>query len=319
MLTRSLTATVLAALLVATSITCDLFNPHATTRFDTRGSALDVFARNDTLLVAAGDSGLLAFDISKPKAPRELWRIVVTSYCRCVTAENGVAYIGTNAGVVAYGLAHGTRAQFPCGGTSQVVTGLAVDSTRLYAAASDGVTVFSLAAPDSAKFVPLAGEPTGLARRDSRLFVSLHDWGVRVFNVLPGDSLALDTLQLGKHNRAEGVTMSPGGYCIISQGDSGVVVYHSPTPDSVELNGGGGGASQPTYATAATDGVRQVYIYEADSSTVVISNLDERGGASFGSEMDFAKFTGFTRRICIGGNGYVYTASGDAGVYIIRE
>ena len=290
MLTRSLTATVLAALLVATSITCDLFNPHATTRFDTRGSALDVFARNDTLLVAAGDSGLLAFDISKPKAPRELWRIVVTSYCRCVTAENGVAYIGTNAGVVAYGLAHGTRAQFPCGGTSQVVTGLAVDSTRLYAAASDGVTVFSLAAPDSAKFVPLAG-----------------------------DSLALDTLQLGKHNRAEGVIMSPGGYCIISQGDSGVVVYHSPTPDSVELNGGGGGASQPTYATAATDGVRQVYIYEADSSTVVISNLDERGGASFGSEMDFAKFTGFTRRICIGGNGYVYTASGDAGVYIIRE
>jgi hypothetical protein len=313
----SLLPVVLLALLASG---CDIFNRHVTTRFDTRVSTLDVFSRNDTLLVAAGDSGLLAFDISKPKAPRELWRAVLGRDCRCVIAAGGAAYIGTDSGVVVYLLASGGRTRLYAGGASQVVTGLAVDSARLYAATPDGITVFNLTAPDPVSFVPLAGEPTGLARRDSRLFVSLRDWGVRVFSVLPGDSLALDTLRLGRHNRAEGVTASPGGYCIISQGDSGVVVYYSPSPDTVRFDAAGSGSSLSTYATAATDGVQEVSIYVADSSTVTIDKVINRPEThSFSGEMDFAEFTGFTRRICRGGNGYVYTASGDAGVYIIRE
>jgi hypothetical protein len=199
------------------------------------------------------------------------------------------------------------------------------DSTRLYMASADGISVFDVThswVPDAIGFVPLAGRPTGLARHDSRLFVSLRDWGVRLFNVRPEESLGLvlDTIQLGKHNRAEGVTVSAGGYCIVSQGDSGLVVYRSPTPDTVELCGSGGGVNTSTYATAATDGVREVVIYSADSSSVTINKLtDGPGGGSFGGEVGFAEFSGFTRRICRAGNGYVYTASGEAGIYIIRE
>jgi hypothetical protein len=159
-----------------------------------------------------------------------------------------------------------------------------------------------------------------LARRDSRLFVSLRDWGVCVLNTLPGDSFVLDTLRLGRHYRAEGVTVSVGGYCIISQADSGFLVYYSPSPDSAQMDAGGGGGDFPTYATAATDGVQEMSIYAADSSTVMIHKLINRPETgSFSTETDFAGFTGFTRRICLGGNGYVYTASGDAGVYIIRQ
>jgi hypothetical protein len=318
---RILTAAVLAALLVATSVTCDLFNPHATTRFDIGASVQDVFVRHDTLLVAAGDSGLYAFDISKPKAPRELLRADLGRDCRCVVVQIGriVACVGTDSGVVLYHLANGASQRLLCAGSSQVVNALIVDSSdRILAATADGVTVFDPNLP--MKFIPMSGEPTGLAQRDSRLFVSLRDWGVRVFNILPGDSFALDTLRLGRHNRAEGVTVSAGGYCIVSQGDSGVVVYYSPTPDTVDLCGGGGGSSTSTYAAAATDGTKEVTIYSADSSSVTINKLTNGpGGRSFGGEVGFAEFTGFTRRICRGGNGYVYTASGDAGVYVIRE
>ena len=313
----SLLPVVLLALLAST---CGIFNPRTTTHFDTRVSALDVFVRHDTLLVAAGDSGLLAFDVSKPKAPRELWHVVLGRDCRCVIAAGGDACVGTDSGALVYNLVSGGRTWLHCGGTSQVVTGLAVDSTRLYAATSDGVTVFNLTSPDPVRFVPLAGEPTGLARRDSRLFVSLHDWGVRVLNVLPGDSLALDALRLGRHYPAEGVTASSGGYCMVSQADSGFVVYYSPSPDSVRLVAGGGGGNFPTYATAATDGVEELSIYSADSSTVTIYKVINRPEtSSFSEETGFGDFTGFTRRVCRGGNGYVYTASGDAGVYIIRE
>ena len=318
MLKRSLTATVLAALLVATSVTCDLFNPHATTRFDTGSNVRDVFVYKDTLLVAA-DTWLLAYDVAKPKAPSIQWLVNLGRECGCVIARDGAAYVGTDSGVTICPLSHGVLDTLYCGGTSQVVTGLAVDSIRLYAATPDGITVFRLAAPDSVRFVPLAGEPTGLARHDSRLFVSLRDWGVRVFNILPDDSLVLDTMQLGRHNRAEGVTASPGGYCIISQGDSGIVVLYSPSPDTIRTEGSAGGGP-PTYATAATDGVQRVSIYGADSSTVRIYGvIDKPDTFSFSEEGGFAEFTGFTRRICLGGNGYVYTASGEAGVYIIRQ
>ncbi|MCX6844215.1 MAG: hypothetical protein NTX53_18295 [candidate division WOR-3 bacterium] len=316
MLRKTLTAAVLAALLTAT-ITCDLFNPRTTTHFQTNSSAADVFARNDTLLVAAGDSGLLAFDISKPKAPRELWRAVLGGDCRCVIADGAAAYVGTDSGVVVYQFQTGDRTRLNAGGTSQVVTGLTADSDRLYAATADGITVFDLTSPEPIKYLPVAGEPTGLARRDSRLFVSLRDWGVRVLNVLPGDSLVLDTLRLGRHTRAEGVTASAGGYCIISQAHSGVVIYYSPTPDTVRMDAGGGGFI--TYASTATDGVQEVSIYTADSSTVMINKIIKKPGeSSFSGEVG-PDLSGFTRRICLGGNGYVYTASGDAGVYIIRE
>jgi len=299
---------------------CDLFNSHATTRFDTGASALDVFVRNDTLLVAAGDSGLLGYDITKPKAPRELWRANIGMACGCVIAAGGGAYVGTDSGVLVYSLVSGGRTWLHCGGTSQFVAGLAADSTRLYAATIDGVTVFDLSSAEPVRYVPVTGEPTGLARRDSRLFVSLRDWGVRVFNILPGDSFVLDTLRLGRHYRAEGVTVSVGGYCVISQADSGVVVCYSPSPDTIGFGAGGGGGSFPTYATSATDGVQEVSIYAADSSTVMIHKLINRPETgSFSTETDFAGFAGFTRRICRGGNGYVYTASGEAGVYIIRE
>jgi hypothetical protein len=326
MLTRNLTATILAALMVATSVTCDLFNKHPTSRYQTTGNALDLVSRNDTLFVVQGDTGLLLLDISNPKSPRELWWTCRGAgyYCRCLALGDSTILVGTDDG--AFGIELGGSGGFFTlhpQGDSQAVTALLWDSTRLYMASADGISVFDVTrswVPDAIGFIPMAGHPTGLARRDSRLFVSLQDWGVRVFNVLPGDSLVLDTLQLGRHNRAEGVTVSAGGYCIISQADSGVVVYYSPTPDTVDLCGGGGGSSLSTYATAATDGAREVTIYSADSSSVTINKLtDGPDGGSFGGEVGFADFTGFTRRICRGGNGYVYTASGDAGVFIIRE
>lgn len=300
------------------TLNCDVFNSHATTRFPIPGSALDVFARNDTLLVAAGDSGLLAVDISKPKSPRRLWRADLGRACACVIAAGGDAYAGTDSGVLAYGLVSGDRTWLRCGGTSQVVTGLASDSTRLYAASNDGVTTYDRTSLNALRFVPLAGGPTALARHDSRLFVSLRDWGVCVFNILPGDSLTLDTLRLGKHNRAEGVTVSVGGYCIVSQADSGFLVVYSPTPDTVRLDAGGGNFA--TYAAAATDGVQDVLIYTADSLAVTVTKLVNR--PDFRSVSDAGHYddlSGFTRRICLGGNGYVYTASGDAGVYMIRD
>lgn len=306
------------ALLVLLAVGCDVFNPRTTTQFQTSSSTVDVFARNDTLLVAAGDSSLLAFDITKAKAPRELWHTNLGRDCRCVIAVGAAAYVGTDSGVVVYNLPTGDRTRQYVGGTGQVATALTADSTRLFAATADGVTVFDLTSPDPVKYIPMAGEPTGLARRDSRLFVSLRDWGVQVLNILPGDSFVLDTLRLGRRCRAEGVTVSPGGYCIISQGDSGIDMYYSPTPDTTQIEGGGGGGGTSAFASAATEEPKLVTFYEAESSKVEIYQLDNRSGVSFGGE-DFASFTGFTRRICLGGNGYVYTASGNAGIYIIRE
>ena len=311
----SLLSLVLLALLASN---CDLFNPHPTTLFDTFGPALDVFARNDTLLVAVGDSGLLGYDITKPKAPRELWRADIGRTCECVIAAGSDAFVGTDSGVLVYSLVSGGRTWLRCGGTSQFVTGLAADSTRLYVAAIDGVTVFDLSSAKPVRYVPVTGEPTGVARHDSRLFVPLRDWGVCVFNVLPGDSLAIDTLRLGRRCRAEGVTASAGGYWIISQADSGFLVVYSPTVDTVRLDAAGG--SIVTYAAAVTDGVENLSIYTADSVAVTLYKIVNRPDfRSFSSEGGFGEFTGFTRRICLGDNGYVYTASGDAGMYIIRE
>lgn len=307
------------ASLVLLAVGCDVFNPRTTTHFQTSSSVVDVFARNDTLLVAAGDSSLLAFDIAKPKAPRELWHVNLGRDGRCVIAKGAAAYVGTDSGVVVYNLPTGDRTWQYVGGAGQVVTGLAADSTRLFAATADGVTVFDLTSPDPVKYIPMAGEPTGLARRDSRLFVSLRDWGVRVFNILPGDSFVLDTLRLGRHCRAEGVTASAGGYCIISQGDSGTSTYYTPSPDSFGPGGGGGGSNTSSFAAAATDGVQEVSFYTADSSTVTVNKIiNKPGEVSFSGEVG-PDLSGFTRRICLGGNGYVYTASGDAGIYIIRE
>jgi len=236
---------------------------------------------------------------------------------------DSVVYVSVSSGAYAYFLPSGGRSRLDPQGDSQAVTALLKDSARLFMAAADGVSIFDITSPGvpiPAGFIPLAGYPTGLARRDSRLFVSLRDWGVRVLNILPGDSFVLDTLQLGKHNRAEGVTMSAGGYCIISQGDSGIVVYYSPTADTVRYEAAAGDKNTATYAAAATDGVQEVSIYSADSCSVAVNKLtNRRGDVSFSGEADFVQFTGFSRRICRGGNGYVYTASGDAGVYIIRE
>ena len=304
------------SLLVLLAVGCDVSNPRTITHFQTSSSVVDVFARKDTLLVAASDSSLLAFDISKPKEPRELWHANLGRDCRCVIAAGAAAYVGTDSGIVIYHLPTGDRTRQSVGGSSQVVTGLVADSTRLCAATADGVTVFSLTSLDPVRYIPMAGEPTGVARRDSRLFVSLRDWGVRMFNILPGDSFALDTMRLGRHNRTEGVTVSTGGYCIISQGDSGHGIYYTPFADSVVSEGGGGGSDNSAHAAVANDGAQEVTIYIADSSDVTIV----RGaGSSWEGESGFADFAGFTRRICLGGNGYVYTASGDAGIYIIRE
>ena len=215
-------------------------------------------------------SSLLAFDITKAKAPRELWHTNLGRDCRCVIAVGAAAYVGTDSGVVVYDLPTGDRTRQYVGGTGQVVTALTADSTRLFAATADGVTVFDLTSPDPVKYIPMAGEPTGLARRDSRLFVSLRDWGVQVLNILPGDSFVLDTLRLGRRCRAEGVTVSPGGYCIISQGDSGIDMYYSPTPDTTQIEGGGGGGGTSAFASAATEEPKLVTFYEAESSKVEI-------------------------------------------------
>jgi hypothetical protein len=115
------------------------------------------------------------------------------------------------------------------------------------------------------------------------------------------------------------VTVSTGGYCIISQGDSGILTYYTPAPDSFPFGGGGGGGGKSAYAAAATDGVEQAAFYLADSSTVTFTEIINRPGTGSFSEEIGPDLHGFTRRICLGGNGYVYTASGDAGIYIIRE
>lgn len=302
---------------------CDIFNPHPTTRYATSGQAQDVAARNDTLFVAQGDSGLLFLDISNPRSPRHLSRINMFSECRCLALGASVVYVGLEEDAYALNLSDGGVHRVEPQGDSQTIAALHEEPGRLFVAAADGISLFDVSnpgAPIPSRFIPVSGHPTGLARRDSRLFVSLRDWGVRVFNILPGDSFVLDTVRLGKRNRAEGVTVSEGGYCIISQADSGVVVYYSPSADTVEWIGGGGGSNLATYAAAASDGVEEVSIYTADSSMVTIHNIVNRPEKrSFSGETGFADFEGFTRRICRGGNGYVYTASGDAGVYIVRE
>jgi hypothetical protein len=306
------------ALLGLFALGCDVASRHATTRFDVTGHVRDVAAYKDTLL-AATDVSLLTYDISEPESPRALGVVALGHRANCLIARDGKAYVGTDSGITVCPIAGGPATQLRCGGTNQAVSGLTTDSTRLYAAAGDGITVFRLATPESTQFIPMAGEPTGVARHDSRLFVSLDDWGVRVLNVLPGDSFVLDTVHLGDHTRAEGVTVSSGGYCIISQGPSGALTLYTPTPDSFPYGGGGGGGDRSAYATAATDGVEQAAFYLADSSAVSITEIINRPGTvSFSQEIG-PDLEGFTRRICLGGNGYVYTASGDAGIYIIRE
>jgi hypothetical protein len=306
------------ALLGLLAVGCDVPSRHTTTRFDVTGHVRDVAAYHDTLL-AATDISLLTYDISVPESPRVLEVVPLSRRANCLIVNDGIAYVGTDSGIAVCPVAGGTMAELYCGGTSQSVAGLTADSARLFAATSDGVTVFRLAEPESARFIPMAGGPTGVARHDSRLFVSLDDWGLRVLDMLPGDSFVLDTLQLGAHTRAEGVTVSSGGYCIISQGPSGVLTYYTPAPDSFPFGGGGGGGDRSAYAAAATDGVEQATFYLADSSAVTFTKIINRPGtASFGEEIG-PDLEGFTRRICLGGNGYVYTASGDAGIYIIRE
>ncbi len=221
-----LLAVVVLALLAAG---CDFFNSHPTSRYATSGQALDVAARNDTLFVAQGDSGLLFLDISNPRSPRHLSRINMFSECRCLALGASVVYVGIEEDAYALNLSDGGVHRVEPQGDSQTIAALLEEPGRLFVAAADGISLFDAnpGAPIPSRFIPVPGHPTGLARHDSRLFVSLRDWGVRVFNILPGDSFALDTVHLGKRNRAEGVTVSEAGYCIISQADSGVVVYYS--------------------------------------------------------------------------------------------
>jgi hypothetical protein len=306
-------------LLALLTTDCDVLLSPRTTHFAMHDGALDVFARNDTLLVAARDSGLLALDISRPISPREMWRADIGRVCNCVLAVGSAAFVGTDSGVLCYGLTVGDRTWLRCGGTSQAVCGLAADSLRLYAATDDGVTVYDLDSREMVRFVALAGLPRGLARHDSRLFVALRDWGVCLLHLLPGDSFSLDTLRLGNHARSEGVTVSAAGYCVVSQADSGFSLYYTPFPDTVRFVAGGGGGFA-AYSAALTDDTAEVSIYTADSSEVRLNRLVKRPGSLFFSdEGDFGQFAGFSRRICLGGNGYAYTASGDAGMYIIRE
>ena len=307
------------ALLGLLAVGCDVFTPRTATQFQTSSNTVDVFARNDTLLVATSDSGLLAFDITKPKEPRELWRAALGRDCRRVIAVGAAAYVGTDSGIVIYHIPAGDRTRQYAGGTSQVVTGLVADSTRLYAATADGVTVFSLTSPDPVKYIPMAGEPTGVARHDTRLFVSLRDWGVRMFSILPGDSFVLDTLQLGQHTRAEDVTVTANGFCIALQGKSGPNFAYTPAADSIVWGGGAGGDNISAYAAAATEGTEHVSVYIADSSSVTFTTITNKPNEGRLSTEAGPDLSGFTRRICLGGNGYVYTASGDAGIYIIRE
>jgi hypothetical protein len=297
---------------------CDVYSRHATTQFDIAGDVRDVDAHEGTLLVAA-DSSLLTYDISVPDSPRALRVVPLGRRANCLLVIDGAVYVGTDSGVAVRPISRGTDAELFCGGTGQSVAALTADSTRLYAATADGITVFDLDSGAAVKYIPMAGEPTGVARHDSRLFVSLNDWGVRVFNMLPGDSFALDTLKLGEHCRAEGVTASPGGYLIISMGNTGVRTYYYPNPDSFPSGGGGGGGNRSAYGVAATDGVEQAAFYLADSTTVSVTQIINRPGTFSLSEEIGPDLQGFTRRICLGGNGYVYTASGDAGIYIIRE
>ena len=305
-------------LLALLTADCDVASRHATTRFDVAGHVRDVATYKDTLL-AVTDVSLLTYDISAPESPRALRVVPLGRRANCLIAIGGIAYVGTDSGITVCPVAGGTEAELYCGGTNQAVAGLTADSTRLFAATGDGVTTFNLAELESTRFIPLAGGPTGVARHDSRLFVSLDDWGLRVMDILPGDSFVLDTVHLGAHTRAEGVTVSSGGYCIISQGPSGVLTCYTPAPDSFPFGGGGGGDNRSAYAAAATDGVEQAAFYLADSSAVTFTEIINRPGtASFGEEIG-PDLEGFTRRICLGGNGYVYTASGDAGIYIIRE
>jgi len=307
------------ALLGLIAVGCDDFTPRTATQFQTSSNTVDVFARNDTLLVATSDSGLLAFDISKPKEPRQLWRANLGRDCRCLITVGAAAYVGTDSGIVIYHIPTGDRTRQYAGGTSQVVTGLVADSTRLYAATADGITAFDLASSVAVKYIPLAGEPTGVARHDTRLFVSLRDWGVRMLSILPGDSFVLDTLQLGQHSGAEGVIVTANGFCVALQGNAGANFECTPAPDSIVWGGGGSGGNNSAYGAAATDGTEEVSVYVADSTRVEFTTITNKPGESSISTEEGSDLNGFTRRICLGGNGYVYTASGDAGIYIFRE
>lgn len=306
------------ALLVLLCASCNLPDYHPTTRFDVGAHVRDVAVYTDTLL-AVTDEGLLTYDISAPEAPRALRTTRLGRGANCLIATGGIAYVGTDSGIAVCPISGGAPTTLYCCGTSQTVAGLTTDSTRLYAAAGDGVTIFGLATPESTHFIPVPGEPTGVARHDSRLFVSLNDWGVRILNMLPNDSFAFDTMHLGWHARAEGVTVSPGGYCIIPQGATGCLRCYTPAPDSNPFSGGGGGGNKSAYGAAATDGVEQAYVYLADSTAVTFTTITNRPGTGSFAEEFGPDLQGFTRRICIGGNGYLYTASGDAGIYIIRE
>jgi hypothetical protein len=322
--TTRLPAVLVILSLICASLNCGLFSRRCIWRYPAAVMALDVAARNDTLVVAQGDSGLVFLDISSPTSPRHLQRLAPLSRCNCVAFGGSTVYVGTDEYCYGFSLATGGDFRLVPLGDSARVTALVEDSTLLYVASDDGISIFDVAhssVPSAVGFVPLAGRPTGLARRDSRLFVSLQDWGVRVCDIGTAEALAVvpETLTLGRHSRAEGVTVTTSGYCIAAQGDSGVVIYYTPTPDTV-IPLGGGGSSYPSYSTAATGGLSEVLIYASDSSTITLLKLIERtDSGSITIDGGLGKLDGFTRRICLANNGYVYSASGEAGIYIVGE
>jgi hypothetical protein len=308
-----------AALLLSSG--CDLFSRHETTRFAINGDVLDVAVRNDTLLVGVGDSGLLVFDIARPWAPREMLHVVPGRRCLRVLWGADAVYAGTDSGVALWTPGSNAWSWLYSTGASQTVTGMALGSDRLYVSFTDGIGLFEVSTGSALRFVPLPGNPTDVALHDSRLLVALRDRGACLFDLLPGDSLEPDTLFLGRHNRAEGVAFSASGHCIVSQGDSGVTLFYSPAADTIRLRGAvGPSEGRSAYGVVAVNKGEEVVVYVADSTDLTtIRMLDKADTFDLSAENRFPGLEGFTRRVCMGGNGFVYTASGDAGVYIIRQ
>jgi hypothetical protein len=159
--------------------------------------------------------------------------------------------------------------------------------------------------------VDLPNTCADISRPDWRVFCATPGYGVlRIYYYYPGDSVNVGVNRLSEN--AFGVSATAGGICLIAQGEAGIAEWDTPNQSGeyfkrqIDTRG--------RAMKAVWDDI--AYVYVCDSSGLDVLHFDWEPGTV--EETHYYSLEGFTRRAVLAG-GYVYTASGDAGVWMVKQ
>ncbi|MCX6841894.1 MAG: hypothetical protein NTX53_06415 [candidate division WOR-3 bacterium] len=302
------------SLLVLLAAGCGLFKQRPVWHYDTPGQAMDICIHNSVAYIADGDSGLLALSLDGRTTPTRLWRLDLGKAI-AVAATDSVVYVGRDhGGFTVVDLSTRYCMSFSDPGTDGGVVAFVVESLRLYVGGKEGLSVYDISDRwhmNLIQSIDLPNNCADICRPDWRVFCAMPGYGVlRIYYYYPGDSVNVGINRLGED--AFGVSATAGGICLIGQGQYGIAEWGTPNMSEeyfVRNIDTRGHAYKAVWDDIA-------YVYVCDSLGLDVLHFDWEPGTV--KETHYYTLDGNTRRAALA-YGYVYTASGDAGVWIVKQ